>query len=116
MSADEKNLIEEELVVVSSPELDDDDVEDDDYDDFINDDEWEDVKAAERILAENPGWMLVKVVNYSSGTLADMKQWCLDSCQEPYKHVGWHSGCAYTVAVLFEGYTDAVMFKLVWGS
>lgn len=113
-----KNLIdgsEKEEVVACQSDIEDD--YDYDYDDFIGDDEWEDGPAVERIMAElGPGWYVVKVTNFTENTLADIDEWCKANCQAPFKEVGWDSGCSYTVAVALSNHTDAVMFKLTWGS
>lgn len=94
-----------------------DELDFDDYEDFVGEDEWEDGPAIERIKTRYPdGWMVVKVTNFTQNTLADVKEWCKINCTEPYDHIGWDSGCSYTVGVIFEGYADAVMFKLTWGS
>ncbi len=92
-------------------------LDDDDIDDFVGDDEWEDGPTVEQIKAKYPdSWMICKVTNFTEGTMADMRQWCTDNCQSKYEHVGWGGSCSYTVGVIFEGYSDAVMFKLIWGS
>jgi hypothetical protein len=97
---------------MTEPELDNED-----YDDFVGEDEWEDGLAIDTIKAKHPDhWVVVKVINFTAQTLADVKEWCINNCSHPYEHVGWDSGCSYTVGVIFSNHTDAVMFKLVWGS
>jgi hypothetical protein len=89
--------------------------EDLDYDEFVGEDEWEDYVAVNDILKKYPpDWYLVKAVNFTYGTMADMKQWCIDNCNSKYEHVGWDSGCSYTVGVIFESHMDAILFKLTW--
>jgi hypothetical protein len=96
----------------NEPELNDED-----YDDFVGEDEWEDGPTIDRIKANYPdSWVVVKVINFTNNTLSDVKDWCLNNCMANYAHIGWDSGCSYTVGVIFESHTDAVMFKLTWGS
>jgi len=85
------------------------------FDDFVGEDEWEDGYAIAEIRKKYPpNWMLVKCYDFTYGTMADMKQWCIDNCVSQYAHVGWDSGCSYTVGVIFESHVDAVLFKLTW--
>src|SRR5476651_1915609 len=85
------------------------------YDDLIGEDEWEDYVAVNDILKKYPSdWYLVKAVDFTYGTMDEMKQWCLDNCNDKYEHVGWDSGCSYTVGVIFESHMDAILFKLTW--
>jgi hypothetical protein len=86
-----------------------------DADEMLEDDEWEDNYAVADILKKYPeSWKLVKAVNFTYGTMDDMKQWCKDNTTAAYAHVGWESGCSYTVGVIFESHIDAILFKLTW--
>jgi hypothetical protein len=91
-------------------------ITEDDYDDeLLGEDEWEDYVALNDILKKYPpDWYLVKAVNFTYGTMNEMKQWCIDNCQGKYDNVGWDSGCSYTVGVIFESHTEAILFKLTW--
>lgn len=92
------------------------DYEDDDVEGFLGDDDWEDSGAIEKIKAQHPGWLVVKVTNFTENTLSDVKSWCANNCMDEYEHVGWYSSCSYTVGVAFKTPTDAIMFKLIWGT
>lgn len=85
-----------------------------DFDEFGGEDEWEDREAIEKIKAKYPGWFIVKAVDFTYGTMAEMKQWCVDNTTDEYAHVGWYSGCSYTVGVTFKSHVDAILFKLTW--
>lgn len=86
-------------------------------DEFVEEDEWEDYQTIDDIRAKFPSdWHLVKIVNFSERTLRAAKEWCIEHCCDSYEQVGWGSDCSYTVGMMFEGLTDAVSFKLVWGS
>ena len=86
-------------------------------DDFMEEDEWEDATTVDEIKAKYPeNWSLVKIVNFTENTLLDVKKWCEENCTDQYSQVGWGSDCSYTVGVIFEGLTDAVTFRLIWGS
>jgi hypothetical protein len=86
-------------------------------DEFMEEDEWEDYNTVESIKAKYPdSWSLVKIINFTENTLLDVKDWCRDNCTGSYEQVGWGSDCSYTVGVIFEGLTDAVTFRLIWGS
>jgi hypothetical protein len=111
--------------LVSGQKENDDDVTDDHEDefdmdelylDFVGDDVWEDNPAIIKVRNRLPGWHIVKVVNFTESTLRDVRSWCEDTCCDAYEEVGFYSGCSYTVGVAFSGHTDAVMFKLIWGT
>jgi hypothetical protein len=86
-----------------------------DYGDLIGEDEWEDSAGAKKLKAALPkGWTLVKCVNFTFRTMGEMETWLKDNCRAKYERVGFRSGCSYNVAVQFEDYVDAVMFKLRW--
>ncbi len=81
-----------------------------------DDDDWEDSKAYADILRELPeGWQLVKVFSYNYQTLLDIREWCEENCQGPYKEVNWSAGCSYSTGIQFELDMDTVLFKLRWG-
>jgi hypothetical protein len=91
-----------------------DDTLDDEYDDFVGDDDWEDIEAAEDVKAKYPGWFLVKMTNFTSTKYEEIKEWCETNCTGSWERVGWYSGCSYTVGVILEDHVDAVLFRLTW--
>ncbi|MFP5432709.1 MAG: hypothetical protein ACLGIM_06265 [Alphaproteobacteria bacterium] len=92
------------------------DFDDEDFDeDFLGEDEWEDLYGFQHAKAKLPeNWHLIKVENFQGQTLAEMDEWLSENCRWEYRRVGWSSGCAYTVAVGFEHHRDAVHFRLRW--
>jgi hypothetical protein len=89
----------------------------DNDDDFLGDDEWEDIAQLRHITSNYPSdWKVVKVSDFNSETMVDMKEWCSAMCVHKYDHIGWDSGCSYTVGVIFESISDAVIFRLTWGN
>lgn len=95
---------------------DDDDYDyDDDYGDLLSEDEWDNSPAAQKIIAAMPkGWVMVKAVNFTNRSLQGMDDWLKANCRGQYEKVGFVSGCSTNVAVQFEDYVDATMFKLRW--
>ena len=96
-------------------EYDDDDYDEDDYIDFLREDQWENSTAYQAMIAKMPpNWYPVKIVNFRQTTLSEIRGWLKDNCQKKYREDGFHSGCSYHVAIMFENPTDAIMFKLRW--
>lgn len=93
----------------------------DDLEDFMEDDEdlFEDQEGLkllkERLRIPEP-WFLVKVFNFHGRTLVQMDEWLRCHARGEYKRMGWSTGCSTKVGVAFEDPTDAVYFKLSWGS
>ena len=89
--------------------------DDQDEDDFLEDDEWEDSVAFNRYKSQMPeGWTMLKLPSFTSSSMLQIEKWLVDNCQKTFKKVGWHTGCAYSVAVQFEDTQDAILFKLRW--
>lgn len=103
---------------IEDDELDDEyDDEDDygDYGDLLSEDQWDNSPKAQALIAAMPkGWVMVKAVNFTYGSLSQMDAWLKQNSKGHYKRVGFSSGCSTNVGVQFENYVDAVMFKLRW--
>lgn len=77
-------------------------------------DDWEDSVAIAKLREQHPGWLFMKIVGYTPHKFTQIEEWCRDNCQHKYKKINWSSGCAMTVAVAFEHFTDAIIYKLAW--
>ena len=88
----------------------------DDIDEMYEDDEWEDADFQEGVNRQHPGWYLVKLPGFTSQKFDAVKEWLEDGniSYGQYETVGWSSGCAYSVGVIFESGRDAMLFKLRW--
>jgi hypothetical protein len=87
--------------------------------DFLDEDEedWEDRHTYEQLLAKKPeGWVLIKVIRYSSQTLIDMREWLTKNTCSPYREVNWYGYCSYSTGVMFADEVEAVLFKLRWSA
>lgn len=86
--------------------------EDDDYQYF--EDDWEDIKAIAEERAKLPGWFFMKIEGYVPTTFPKIQKWCRENCTRKWAKVGWSSGCSYTVAIAFEHWQDAMLYKLTF--
>lgn len=86
--------------------------EDEDYLDF--EDDWEDTKAIAAERSKLPGWFFMKIEGYVPTTFPKIEKWCKENCAHRWRKVGWSSGCSYTVAVAFEHWQDAMLYKLTF--
>lgn len=93
-----------------------DEFEDDEDDEYypFDEDDWEDSKKIDEYKAKYPGWYIMKVTNYQAIRLGQIDKWCREYCQSEFKKIEWRSGCSYSVAVGFENYQDAILYKLRW--
>lgn len=88
---------------------------DEDDDDFIFDDEdWEDSAFPQKISDEYPGWHQLKITNFTTTKLKEIREWCKTHIKGSWEEVGWRSGCSYSVGIVVERGVDAMMFKLRW--
>lgn len=85
-----------------------------DVEGLVGNDRWEDVAAAQRIMAALPGWKLIRIIRAASygQTLIEMEEFCRENCRDEWKRVGWSSGCSSTVGMAFKDTVDAVLFRL----
>lgn len=86
--------------------------DDEDYEEF--EDDWEDTQAIAAERAKLPGWFFMKIEGYVPQTFPKIEKWCLENCTHDFKKIGWHSGCSYTVAIAFEHWQDAMLYKLTF--
>jgi hypothetical protein len=89
----------------------------DDIDEMYEEDEWEDSDFQESISKQYPGWYLVKLPGFTAQMFHNVKTWLAEDGNVNYgrfETVGWSSGCAYSVGVIFQSGRDAMLFKLRW--
>jgi hypothetical protein len=84
-------------------------------DELLGEDDWEDQLQLNTLLKKYPSdWYIVKMVDFNHVTMAEIDDWLSDNMYHKYERVGWHSGCSYSVGVIFENAKDAIFFKLRW--
>ncbi len=90
--------------------------DEDDLDELFEDDDWEDADFEKDVNEKHPGWYLVKLPGFTTLTFEKVRNWLEDDNIHfgRYETVGWRSGCAYSVGVVFESGRDAMLFKLKW--
>jgi len=60
------------------------------------------------------GWTLIRVKNYTSTVLVDMRDWLTKNLQHSYYEANWGGSCSYSTGVVFEDEIEACLFKLRW--
>lgn len=93
------------------------DVDEDDDDEYEmwEDDDWADAGLVESVNKEYPGWFLVKLTGFTHYSFIQIEPWLAENVKYGDWHkVGWRSGCATSVGVVFQSAKDAMMFKLRW--
>lgn len=95
---------------------DDEDLPYDDTDEaeaFIGDQEWENTEVYKSMRQRVPkGWMILKVTRYNGQTLRDIEQYFHANAVGRWNTLEWRGNCAYSVALAFEDFTDAVVFRM----
>jgi hypothetical protein len=101
---------------IPSTEIDDLDEDDDDDDDYIfEEDLWEDLAFPARIADEYPNWHQLRIRNFTSNKLNEIKEWCAENIKRgKWNTVGWTSGCSSSVGVVIENGRDAMLYRLRW--
>lgn len=59
---------------------------------------------------------MIKVINYNSQALIDMRDWLTKNLASQYREVNWGGPCSYSTGVMFEDEVEAVLFKLRWSA
>lgn len=114
-------------VPIDEWEDEEDEDEDEDYDPLddydseygyegtlVDDDVWEDRLKYNGIRAKYPDQHIMKVIGYTGHNFVELDEWLKDNCRQPYKRIGWASGCSTTVAVVFWDTTDAILYRMRW--
>jgi hypothetical protein len=60
------------------------------------------------------GWTLIRVKNYTSTVLVDMRDWLSKNLAHSHYEANWGGACSYSTGVVFEDEIEACLFKLRW--
>jgi hypothetical protein len=86
------------------------------YDLDVDEEDWEDGDFVKFVADKFPSWHLVRLNNFTARTFPVVEAWLKEGNVRfgQYEPIGWTSGCAYSVGVVFEDRRDAMIFKLRW--